>query len=108
MIRRPPRSPLFPYTTLFRSATDRGRDVTLHVLRRRERAFAQIAGLVVVAKLHGFVNSCRSAGGNGGASHAPIHQIPVGFNRRIAAAVQNLSSNNFFDFHPAFSSLPAR
>src|SRR5258708_11250446 len=68
MIRRPPRSPLFPYTTLFRSATDRGRDVTLHVLRRRERAFAQIAGLVVVAKLHGFVNSCRSAGGNGGAS----------------------------------------
>src|SRR2546430_3178508 len=27
MIRRPPRSPLFPYTTLFRSLNVRGRDV---------------------------------------------------------------------------------
>src|SRR3712207_9411580 len=27
MIRRPPRSPLFPYTTLFRSVPDRDRDV---------------------------------------------------------------------------------
>src|SRR5258705_6002244 len=31
MIRRPPRSTLFPYTTLFRSAVD-GRDVQLHRL----------------------------------------------------------------------------
>src|SRR2546426_9042616 len=30
MIRRPPRSTLFPYTTLFRSATARGRAVRHH------------------------------------------------------------------------------
>src|SRR3712207_7809653 len=34
MIRRPPRSTLFPYTTLFRSAAD---DVVLGRLRRREK-----------------------------------------------------------------------
>src|SRR3712207_8957772 len=30
MIRRPPRSTLFPYTTLFRSLPARGRDLVLH------------------------------------------------------------------------------
>src|SRR3712207_6978714 len=30
MIRRPPRSTLFPYTTLFRSRVDRGGDITYH------------------------------------------------------------------------------
>src|SRR5687767_15587447 len=34
MLRRPPRSTLFPYTTLFRSAARRGRE-GLHALRRR-------------------------------------------------------------------------
>src|SRR2546430_1937886 len=52
MIRRPPRSPLFPYTTLFRSPDDVGdRDVRggelLHVARiawqpRHRRAVAQL------------------------------------------------------------------
>src|SRR5438270_10659157 len=34
MIRRPPRSTLFPYTTLFRSAGVEGRGVLRHALRR--------------------------------------------------------------------------
>src|SRR5260221_6712160 len=32
MIRRPPRSTLFPYTTLFRSATSDGRDLILPII----------------------------------------------------------------------------
>src|SRR3712207_8483344 len=38
MIRRPPRSTLFPYTTLFRSRGDRTRDLgrLLHLRRRAE------------------------------------------------------------------------
>src|SRR3712207_8395765 len=39
MIRRPPRSTLFPYTTLFRSARGRRRD--LAVAQVADRAFAQ-------------------------------------------------------------------
>src|SRR3712207_8973972 len=37
MIRRPPRSTLFPYTTLFRSREVAGRVVDVHVLRARVR-----------------------------------------------------------------------
>src|SRR3712207_7143324 len=46
MIRRPPRSTLFPYTTLFRSATPQ----YLRVPRRRERVQVHdtVEGLVVV------------------------------------------------------------
>src|SRR5947209_12443047 len=38
MIRRPPRSPLFPYTTLFRSKTPTARPITV----TRMRAFGNI------------------------------------------------------------------
>src|SRR5438876_6242884 len=34
MIRRPPRSTLFPYTTLFRSEEDHGRQLALRVARQ--------------------------------------------------------------------------
>src|SRR2546430_4155684 len=37
MIRRPPRSTLFPYTTLFRSPRPRAHRGTAHDARRRER-----------------------------------------------------------------------
>src|SRR5687768_18288171 len=37
MIRRPPRSTLFPYTTLFRSLTDNLRDVEDRLHRKSER-----------------------------------------------------------------------
>src|SRR5689334_24204518 len=45
MIRRPPRSTLFPYTTLFRSATHR--DASLVVVVRRRR-YEQLRGRVRV------------------------------------------------------------
>src|SRR5260370_29857745 len=38
MIRRPPRSTLFPYTTLFRSIDDAASDVDLAVVQRRRLA----------------------------------------------------------------------
>src|SRR2546430_8930675 len=40
MIRRPPRSTLFPYTTLFRSELAAGREVT--EVRERQRAIADL------------------------------------------------------------------
>src|SRR3712207_8777983 len=51
MIRRPPRSTLFPYTTLFRSAAEPGRDQLVEVVHGRqvERAVADAA---VVDRLH--------------------------------------------------------
>src|SRR5688572_32557870 len=38
MIRRPPRSTLFPYTTLFRSQPRRGADVVRRYVRRNRRS----------------------------------------------------------------------
>src|SRR5256885_2595016 len=43
MIRRPPRSTLFPYTTLFRSA---GRDVAGPPVRRHAAGAGRLAGLL--------------------------------------------------------------
>src|SRR5688572_32077098 len=43
MIRRPPRSPLFPYTTLFRSA--RHVSATWYLRGRRWRGVADVAGV---------------------------------------------------------------
>src|SRR2546430_4082885 len=42
MIRRPPRSTLFPYTTLFRSQIDRSAQI-----RARERVVHQLTGRIV-------------------------------------------------------------
>src|SRR5690349_23028480 len=41
MIRRPPRSTLFPYTTLFRSAGHRGDDVELLIAVRHQEGLGQ-------------------------------------------------------------------
>src|SRR3989442_9437403 len=47
MIRRPPRSTLFPYTTLFRSVADRADDAEHDVIdRRRVEAREAVADLV--------------------------------------------------------------
>src|SRR2546422_6061780 len=46
MIRRPPRSTLFPYTTLFRSRRDRHRKVLAHPIRdHRETRRSGLIGL---------------------------------------------------------------
>src|SRR3712207_8731995 len=57
MIRQPPRSTLFPYTTLFRS--DLGRDRAVHVLDRPPDALAAPRG-AAVAELDRLV---RAGGG---------------------------------------------
>src|SRR5256885_9856289 len=44
MIRRPPRSTLFPYTTLFRSLLERAHGEDVRVIRRAQRS-ADVAGL---------------------------------------------------------------
>src|SRR3712207_8159616 len=50
MIRRPPRSTLFPYTTLFRSARDLGRE-GLGLLRRQPVVPSQDGGFLAVGLL---------------------------------------------------------
>src|ERR1041385_8028289 len=47
MIRRPPRSTLFPYTTLFRSATRRNRITAIHFVPSMLRAFLDHVGAEV-------------------------------------------------------------
>src|SRR2546430_11118865 len=46
MIRRPPRSTLFPYTTLFRSGFDTGHPVVLGVARRLAVELAEPADVI--------------------------------------------------------------
>src|SRR5260221_8973911 len=54
MIRRPPRSTLFPYTTLFRSARDREARREGHPdLHQRERPAARRAGVLPDLRAHG-------------------------------------------------------
>src|SRR5256885_5410012 len=50
MIRRPPRSTLFPYTTLFRSRGEPAEVEAERDTRRAARAFEQIAAAVVDAE----------------------------------------------------------
>src|SRR3712207_7633270 len=52
MIRRPPRSTLFPYTTLFRSQRGQDRLELLHLPRRR-RGGAERVALPLLRRRHG-------------------------------------------------------
>src|SRR2546430_15748541 len=54
MIRRPPRSTLFPYTTLFRSAPEPGFETTVGVSLETARGRAHVAG-ALVGNSHGRV-----------------------------------------------------
>src|SRR5258708_21970606 len=49
MIRRPPRSTLFPYTTLFRSTTDGGEPIMNHAARPSRRSFLGTAAAILAA-----------------------------------------------------------
>src|SRR3712207_8060909 len=53
MIRRPPRSTLFPYTTLFRSVSDElpGQDADMRGLRHTVRLYGERAGLLRRARV---------------------------------------------------------
>jgi len=60
MIRRPPRSTLFPYTTLFRSSGYKSRESVHHTSRFRAPAFRPPAITVTVSE----PSLCRSTGGS--------------------------------------------
>src|SRR5258706_10984381 len=68
MIRRPPRSTLFPYTTLFRSEADHGivepqrRDLALHLLDALVLLGPRLGleALVAIAVVGDLVAGCRS------------------------------------------------
>src|SRR5947209_10145334 len=83
MLRRPPRSTLFPYTTLFRSATagdarqerDRGDDqragaAAAALLRRREDRSTHVLGASIGQYRHGRIEDRKSTRLN--SSHANI------------------------------------
>ena len=68
-------------------AGERRPDLLADIARGFAGAFAQIARLIAIAQLHGFVFAGGGAGGNGGAAHAAIGQVNVGLDGGIAAAV---------------------
>src|SRR4051794_41734403 len=92
MIRRPPRSPLFPYTTLFRS--DKGAPSAypdVHHLTAKVRAAARTQGdrseehtselqspVHLVCRLLLEKKKARAARGSGAAVHRPIIGVRVG------------------------------
>jgi hypothetical protein len=56
-----------------------------------EHAFAQVALLVAVAQLYGFVFAGGSTAGNGGAAHGTVVERNFGFYRGVAAGIKNLT-----------------
>src|SRR2546427_6025307 len=60
MIRRPPRSTLFPYTTLFRSEVEALHDGAARGRQRRERHDAQQRGVVAEDRKSTRLNSSHS------------------------------------------------
>src|SRR2546426_3315960 len=63
MIRRPPRSTLFPYTTLFRSALERAEAAHLHVARRADAEQVAVAARDPLALLFANVGVARELEG---------------------------------------------
>src|SRR2546425_3952341 len=88
MIRRPPRSTLFPYTTLFRSATDAG-IVRAHPARAQEALAVQ-----PVPALPGLPH------GQGG---LPVHAVGQSYlqHLRLAEALLSASGRLCRDLHKA-------
>ena len=78
-------------------AVQRRGDLAVHMADRLQRAFAQVAALVAIAKLYGFMLAGGGAGRHSGPSHASVREVDIGFHGRIAARIQYLSSNDFYD-----------
>ena len=83
-----------------------GPDGVVNIGDGAQRAFAQITGLVAVAKLDGFVLASGCSGGNRCAAHAAIGKDDIGLNSGIAAAVQDLAAENLGDFHDSAYRIP--
>src|SRR5260370_29364743 len=82
MIRRPPRSTLFPYTTLFRSRPDQGRTWQLG-------DGALLAGLTGIDVVCDFRSADVAAGGEG-APFAPLYHAALARGLEKPGAVLNI------------------
>src|SRR5260370_17050883 len=82
MIRRPPRSTLFPYTTLFRSRPDQGRTWQLG-------DGALLAGLTGIDVVCDFRSADVAAGGEG-APFAPLYHAALASGIEKPVAVLNI------------------
>ena len=58
---------------------------------------AHIYGLVVVAKLAGFVDTGGGSGGDGGATHGALIGVYFDFDCGVAARVENLTAPDCYN-----------
>src|SRR5256885_8956790 len=92
MIRRPPRSTLFPYTTLFRSKTPRritnqGRTLSVSIARSAEQAYDFLSVPENFPRwASGLAGSLRRGGGGGG-GETPHRPLKGSFSQRQAFRV---------------------
>ena len=68
-----------------------GARIDLDVLDGLEDALAEVAALVAVAQLDGFVLAGGGAAGNGGAAHGSAVEDDVDFDGGIAAGVEDFA-----------------
>ncbi len=78
-------------------ARDGVENVAIDRLDRLEDALAAIAALVAVAQFDSLARSGRSARGDGGPPHGPVLQDHIHLDRRIAAAVEDLTRDDVDD-----------
>jgi len=78
-------------------SADRVEDLAVDCLHGFAHALAQIAGLVAIPKLDGFVRAGRGPGRHAGAAARALIEHHVDLDGRIAAAIQNLASNDVDD-----------
>ena len=74
-----------------------GGDLVVDVVDGLERALAEVAGLIAIAQLHGFVHAGRRTGRHSRPAHLPADQHHLHFNRRVSARVQDLPGDNIFN-----------
>ena len=79
-------------------------DFAVDVADRLQRSFAQIARLVAIAQLYGFLFAGGSAGRHSGPSHASVGQINIRLHRRIPAGIENFTSDDLYDIRQKYSS----
>ena len=72
-------------------------DLFVDVGDRLLHAFAEVKRFVAVAQLPGLVHAGAGAAGHGGRADRAVVQRDIDFDRRIAAAVENLPSVNVND-----------
>src|SRR2546426_7938731 len=90
MIRRPPRSTLFPYTTLFRSTPDSNPTLSLSVYMFLAPALLWIGAALLILRLRGRVVAWLAARAAGGRASSPLGFLLASAGRRGAAINRGL------------------